>query len=72
MNEYSNLPTANEYRERLENTYGYYFKEYSEAKYQCPKCGGGMCRNEMVILTSYPTQREYKCNKCGYIEYQYK
>lgn len=43
----------------------------SEPKYRCPKCGGGMRRNEMVVLTSYPAQYEYQCDKCGHVEYQF-
>ena len=64
----TNLPTAKEYREAAIP----FASQWSEPKYQCPKCGGGMCRNEMVVLTSYPAQYEYQCDKCGYIEYQYK
>ena len=64
----NNLPTAKEYREAAQNSP----LQWSEPKYQCPKCGGGMCRNEMVVLTSYPPQYEYQCDKCGYVEYQYK
>lgn len=63
------LPTADEYRNAIGITYSYQ-SEWSEPKYICPKCGGGMCRNEMVVLTSYPAQYEYSCNKCGYVEYQ--
>ena len=63
-----NLPTAKEYREAAIP----FTSQWSEPKYQCPKCNGGMRRNEMVVLTSYPAQYEYQCDKCGYIEYQYK
>ena len=62
------LPTAKEYREAAIQ----FTSQWSEPKYQCPKCGGGMRRNEMVVLTSYPAQYEYQCDKCGYVEYQYK
>ena len=62
-------PSADEYRESIGMPY--YPPEWSEPKYICPKCGGGMCRNEMVVLTSYPPQYEYSCNKCGYVEYQF-
>ena len=64
----TNLPTAKEYREAALP----FTSQWSEPKYQCPKCGGGMHRNEMVVLTSYPAQYEYQCDQCGYIEYQYK
>jgi hypothetical protein len=71
MNDYSNLPTEQEYRELIGNPYCYGETIYSEPKYKCPKCGGGMCRNETIILMSYPPQRQYECNKCGYVNYQY-
>ena len=64
----TNLPSAKEYREATLQ----FSSQWSEPKYQCPKCNGGMRRNEMVVLTSYPAQYEYQCDKCGYIEYQYK
>lgn len=64
------LPTADECRKAIGITYSYQ-REWSEPKYICPKCGGGMCRNEMVVLTSYPAQYEYKCDKCGHVEYQF-
>ena len=64
----TNLPIAKEYREAAIP----FTSQWSEPKYQCPKCGGEMCRNEMVVLTSYPPQYEYQCDKCGYVEYQHK
>lgn len=43
---------------------------WSEPKFDCPECGGGgMCKNNMVVLTSIPPQYEYRCNKCGHVEY---
>ena len=46
--------------------------EVINGKYICPKCHeGGMRRNEMVVLTSYPAQYEYCCDKCGHVEYQF-
>ncbi len=65
------LPSAKEYREAAEKAAFQFTAQWSEPKYQCPKCGGGMCRNEMVVLTSYPAQYEYQCDKCGHIDYQY-
>lgn len=65
------LPTADEYRKIIEDSM-YYPQEWSEPKYICPKCHeGGMRRNEMVVLTSYPAQYEYCCDKCGHVEYQF-
>ena len=66
----TDLPTADEYRKSIGVPY-YYQHEWSEPKYVCPKCGGGMCRHETVVLTSNPPQYEYQCNQCGYIEYQF-
>lgn len=66
----TDLPTADEYRESIGFPY-YYQSEWSEPKYICPKCGGGMCKHENIILTSNPPQYEYQCNKCGNVEYQF-
>lgn len=65
------LPSAKEYSEAANKIAFQFTAQWSEPKYQCPKCGGGMCRNEMVVLTSYPAKYEYQCNKCGNIDYQY-
>lgn len=69
------LPTKEEYEESITNIITeesiISYTQYSEPKYQCPKCGGGMCRDNSKVITSYPSQYEYKCNKCGHIEYQY-
>lgn len=67
---YPNLPTSEEYRESMESMFKYSFDELSEPKYQCSECGGGMCRNEMTICASNPPKYEYRCNKCGHVEYQ--
>ena len=67
---YPNLPTSEEYKESMESMFKYDFFEWSEPKYQCSECGGGMCRNEMVVCASYPPKYEYRCNKCGNVEYQ--
>ena len=67
----ADLPTADEYRKSIGVPYTYQ-REWSEPKYICPKChDGGMRRNEMVVLTSYPAQYEYCCDKCGHVEYQF-
>lgn len=65
----TNLPTEEEYRKFAEGTLEQ--KEWSEPKYICPECGGGMCRNEMYMFASYPPKYKYQCNKCGHIDYQY-
>lgn len=65
----TSLPTEEEYRKFAEGIMKQ--KEWSEPKYICPECGGGMCRNETYVLASYPPQYQYQCNKCGHIDYQY-
>lgn len=67
----THLPSAKEYSEATEKLAFQFIAQWSEPKYQCPECGGGMRRNEMVVLTSYPAQYEYQCDKCGHIDYQY-
>lgn len=67
----TDLPTADEYRESIGVPYYYYQREWSEQKYVCPKCGGGMCRHETIVYTSNPPKYEYQYNKCGYVEYQF-
>lgn len=67
----AHLPTAKEYIETVNNVAVKLNAEWSEPKYQCPKCGGGMCKNMMIVLASYPEQYVYKCDKCGHIEYQF-
>ena len=65
------LPTAKEYSEAAEKIAFQFTAQWAEPKYKCPKCDGGMRKNMMVVLTSYPAQYEYQCDKCGYIDYQY-
>ena len=65
--QYDNLPTAEEYKSSHDKPIS--MLEYSEPKYRCSKCDGAMCKNEMYALMTYPVQFEYKCNKCGRVEY---
>jgi hypothetical protein len=67
----TNLPTAKEYSEMVQKAALQFTAQWSEPKYQCPKCGGGMRKNLMVVLTSYPVKYEYCCDKCGYVDYQF-
>ena len=67
----THLPTAKEYREAAQKSAFQFASQWSEPKYQCPECGGGMCKNLMITLTTYPAQYEYQCDKCGHIDYQY-
>ena len=45
---------------------------YSQPLYQCPKCGGGMCKDNLssyVIATNPPIDSDlYKCDSCGFEE----
>ena len=66
-----NLPSAEEYRKAADNFAFQFTAEWSEPKYKCPKCGGGMRKNMMVVCASYPATYEYQCDKCGHIDYQH-
>lgn len=68
--DYNKLPTSKEYRNSI-TIPEILLNKWSEPKYQCPNCGGGMCKNLMITLTSYPPQYEYQCDSCGFIEYQF-
>lgn len=61
------LPTAEEYK--ATHAKPTIMIGYREPKYKCSKCDGVMCANAMYALSSLPVQYEYKCNKCGCIEY---
>lgn len=60
------LPTKEEFKATIKSEPK---PEYSEPKYECEKCGGGMCKNNRIVLTSYPPKYLYKCNKCGHVDY---
>lgn len=66
----STLPKAEQYRNSI-TRYDTPTPGWSEPKYKCPKCGEGMCRNNMRVLTTNPPKYEYKCKNCGLIEYQF-
>ncbi len=66
------LPTKEEYEKSIGGWISYEISQWSEPKYQCPVCGGGMCKNLTVVLTTWPEQYTYMCNKCGYVETQFK
>ena len=48
------LPTKEEYEKSIDGWTSWEMKQWSEPKYQCPVCGGGMCKNFTMILTSWP------------------
>ena len=59
-----NLPSKENYIESL----SYQTLGYSKPLYKCEKCGGGMRRYEGMVLSSYPAQYRYECEKCGNVE----
>ena len=69
-NEITKLPTKEEYENLIINN-SYFPEGGLKPQYLCSECGGGMYRNEMVVLTTYPAKYEYRCNKCGKVDYQY-
>lgn len=64
------LPSEAEYRESIATLSRFQSAEYSEPKYLCSKCGGGMCRNELEVCACLPSKFKYRCNQCGNVEYQ--
>lgn len=61
--------TKEEYIKQNQTEQYYFTKQYSEPKYDCPKCSGHMRKNLMLVLTSYPPKYQYECDVCGYVEY---
>ena len=46
-------------------------KRFSEPKYQCCECDGGMCMDEYIEIVhcTKSFRHFYICNKCGHMEY---
>lgn len=68
LEEKDSLKTLEEYMKEhpeITNQYGD-FGEFSEPKFKCPKCGGNVRKNLSIVLTSYPPQYRYDCEKCGH------
>lgn len=64
------LPTKDEYIQKhtsAKNEAETY--KWSEPKYKCPSCGGGMRKNLTTVLRSHPAKYAYRCNSCGNEEY---
>lgn len=58
------LPNMEEYFNSLYSTWS--SNHYGEVLFKCPKCKDGMvCRDNTVILPSYPPKNLYKCLDCG-------
>lgn len=53
------------------STYWEMNKPFSDPVYICPKCGGGMCRENNMVYTSNPPCYRYQCNKCGNSEFRH-
>ena len=69
----SELPTRDEYANEPTIILTQTTSEWSEPKYKCPKCGeGGMCKNLRYVLASNPARYKYRCDTCGYIDYQFR
>lgn len=46
------------------------YEQYSEPKFDCPVCKtGGMCKDNTIILPSFPPKYQYICNSCRHVEY---
>ena len=56
------LPTAKEYDEEAAQKPAFeLISRWSEPKYRCPKCGGGMCKDlTIVFLTHLEAMKEYR------------
>lgn len=47
-----------------------YLQEWSSPMYECPECKeGNMRKNLTKVLCSLPPKYEYKCDKCGHVDY---
>lgn len=61
-----------EYIKTLDKKIEFINQQYSEPKYKCPKCNGGMCKNLQYyeIIDTMPAIYKdfYKCNTCGFEE----
>ena len=41
----------------------------SQVNVECPKCGAKLFRRNDIVLTSYPAQYQYECDKCNWVGY---
>lgn len=65
------LPTKDEYVSSTVSSIdvGISTEKYSEPRFKCPKCGGGMRKNLQEICTSLPPKYEYRCDTCGLVTF---
>lgn len=60
------LPTMEEYiKLHLDDITSLTGEKYSEPLFECPACGGNVCRNETLICASNPPKMRYDCMNCG-------
>lgn len=66
----NNLPNKDSYFKSRMDSYTFVDGigcQYSEPCFKCPKCGGKVRKNLGMVLTSYPPQYRYECDKCDYV-----
>lgn len=68
----SELPSKEEYESKISVVFDSPTSEWSEPKYKCSKCGGGMCKNHRYILASMPARYKYRCDTCGHTDYLFR
>lgn len=39
---------------------------YLKTDIECPVCGAPVYKNTSIVLTSYPPQYQFHCEKCGW------
>ena len=47
------------------------FSNKEKTNIQCPKCGEPLYKRNDIVLTSYPPQFQYECDKCNWIGYAF-
>lgn len=66
----SSWGTEEEYITQNQAEQCFFTEQYSEPKYDCPECGSGhMRKNLMMVLASYPPKYQYECDTCGHVDY---
>ena len=50
----------------------YLFSNKKKTDIVCPKCGAPVYMRTDIVLTSYPAQYQYECEKCNWIGYSYR
>ena len=54
-----------EYKQMRNATMLQYFNK-TKMDIKCPECGEYIYRDDTIVLTSYPAQYKYFCEKCGW------